>query len=53
MERTKKVEPLINDAKDIERRKQLVTVAHNELNNVWIKGKKLKTSTKINNTNLS
>ena len=50
MERTKKVEPLINDAKDIERRKQL---ENNELNNVWIKGTKLKTSTKINNTNLS
>lgn len=39
---------LIGDDKDVERRKQLSTVALNKLNNVWIKGNKLKTSTKIN-----
>ena len=33
--------------KDVERRKQLATVALYRLHNVWIKGKKLKTSTKI------
>ena len=37
----------IDDDKDTERRKQLVTVALNKLNNVWIKGNKLKNSTKI------
>ena len=35
------------DVKDVERRKQLATVSLYKLNNVWIKGKKLKTSTKI------
>ena len=43
----KKVGSLIGDEKDVERRKQLATVALNKLNNVWIKGNKLKTSTKI------
>ena len=38
---------LIDDNKDVERRKQLANVALNKLNNVWIKGNKLKTSTKI------
>ena len=47
MERSKKVGSLINDEKAVERRKQLATVALNKLNNVWIKGNKLKTSTKI------
>ena len=41
----KKVGSLIDDDKDVERRKQLATVA--KLNNVWIKGNKLKTSTQI------
>ena len=57
MERSKeKVGSLIDDAKDVERRKQLATVALYKLNKlinfihtkVWIKGNKLKTSTKIN-----
>ena len=43
----KKVGSLIDDNKDVERRKQLANVALNKLNNVWIKGNKLKTSTKI------
>ena len=43
----KKVGSLIDDDKDVERRKQLATVAPYKLNNVWIKGNKLKTSTKI------
>ena len=43
----KKVGSLIDDDKDVERRKQLATVALYKLNNVWIKGNKLKTSTKI------
>ena len=48
MERSKKiVASLINDGKDVERRKQLATVALHKLNNVWIKGNTLKTSTKI------
>ena len=47
MERSKKVGSLIDDDKDVERRKQLATVALYKLNNVWIKGNKLKTSTKI------
>ena len=47
MERSRKVGSLIDDDKDVERRKQLATVALYKLNNVWIKGNKLKTSTKI------
>ena len=47
MERSKKVGSLIDDDKGVERRKQLATVALYKLNNVWIKGNKLKTSTKI------
>ena len=47
MERTKKVGSLIDDDKDIERRKQLAAVALYKLNNVWIKSNKLKTSRKI------
>ena len=47
MERSKKVGSLIDDDKDVERRKQKATVALHKLNNVWMKGKKLKTSTKI------
>ena len=47
MERSKKVGSLIDDDKDVERRKQIATVALHKLNNVWMKGKKLKTSTKI------
>ena len=43
----KKVGSLIDDDKDVGRRKQLATVALYKLNNVWIKGNKLKTSTKI------
>ena len=42
----KKVGSLIDDDRDVERRKQLETVALYKLNNVWIKGNKLKTSTK-------
>ena len=47
MERSKKVWSLIDDDKDVERRKQLANVALYKLNNVWIKGNKLKTSTRI------
>ena len=47
MERSKKVGSLIDDEKDVERRKQQATVALYKLNNVWIKGNQLKTSTKI------
>ena len=48
MERSKKkVGSLIDDGKDVERRKHLATVALYKLNNVWIKGNTLKTSTKI------
>ena len=47
MRRSKKVGSLIGDDKGIERRKQLATVALYKLNNVWIKGNKLKTSNKI------
>ena len=43
----KKVESLIDDDKDVERRKQLATVALYKLNNARIKSKRLKTSTKI------
>ena len=43
----KKVGSLIEDDKDIEKTKQLVTVALNKLNNVWIKGRILETATKI------
>ena len=49
MERSKKkkVGSLGDDYKDIERKKQLATVALYKLNNVWIKGNKLKISTEI------
>ena len=43
----KKDGSLIDDDKGIERRKQLATVALYKLNNVWVKGNKLKISTKI------
>ena len=46
----KTVESLIDDEKDVKRRKQLATVTLNKLNNVWIKllkGNKLKISTKV------
>ena len=47
MERSKKkAGSLIDDDKDVERRKQLATVALNKLS-IWIKGDKLKISTKI------
>ena len=42
MERSKKVGSLIDGGKDIERRKQLATVDLYKLNDVWIKGSKLK-----------
>ena len=45
MERSKKVESPTDDDKDVERKKQLAPVALNQLNNVWIKGNTLKTST--------
>ena len=45
--KSRKVGSLIDDDKDVERRKQLATVALYKLNNFWIKGNKLKTSTKI------
>ena len=47
MEGSKKVGSPIDDYKDVGRRKQLATVSLNKRNNVWIKVKKLKTSTKI------
>ena len=43
----KKVGSLIGDLEDVERRKQLSTVALNTLYHVWMKGNKLKTTTKI------
>ena len=47
MERSKKVGLLIDDDTVVERRKHLATVALYKLNNVWIKGNKVKTLTKI------
>ena len=38
---------LIGDLEDVERRKQLSTAALNKLYHVWVKGNKLKTTTKI------
>ena len=38
---------LIGDLEDVERRKQLSTAALNKLYHVWMKGNKLKTTTKI------
>ena len=43
----KKVESLVDDVEDVERREQQATVALSKLNAVWIKGRKLKTSTEI------
>ena len=43
----KKVGSLIDDEKDLERRKQFLTMALYKLNHLWIKGNKLKISTKI------
>ena len=43
MERSRKVGSLIENDKDVEIRKQLATLALHKLNNVWIKGNKLKT----------
>ena len=42
-----KVSSLIGDLEDVERRKQHSTAALNKLNHVWVKGNKLKTTTKI------
>ena len=42
----KKVGSLIGDLEDVERRKQLSTAALNKLYHVWMKGNKLKTTTK-------
>ena len=47
MERGKKVGSLIDDDKDVARRKQLAIVAVKKINYVWIRDKILKTSTKI------
>ena len=47
MKEFKKVGSLIDDDKDVERRKQPAIVTLYKLNNVWTKGNKLKTSTKI------
>ena len=47
MGRSKKVGLLIDDDKDLERRKQLATVALYKLYKAWIKANKAKTSTKI------
>ena len=47
MEGNKKVGSLIDNDKGVERRKQLATAALYKLNNVWMIGKKLKTSTKV------
>ena len=46
----KEVGSLIADDKDVERRKQLATVALYKLNDVWIKGKK--PQLKLNYTSL-
>ena len=43
----KKVGSLIRDLEDVERRKQLSTAALKKLYHVWMKGNKLKTTTKI------
>ena len=37
----------MDDDKAVDRRKQLATVALYKLNNIWIKGNKLKISSKI------
>ena len=47
LENAKKVGSLIVDLEDVERRKQLSTAALNKLYHVWVKGNKLKTTTKI------
>ena len=47
MERSTKVGSPVDDDKGVERRKQLATVVLYKFNKVWIKGSKLKTSTKI------
>ena len=47
LENAKKVGSLIGDLEDVERRKQLSTAALNKLYPVWMKGNKLKTTTKI------
>ena len=43
----KKVGSLIGDSQDVERRKQLSSLALNKLNHLWTRGSKLKTLTKI------
>ena len=43
----KKVGSLIGDLEDVKRRKQLSTAALNKLYHVWMKGNKLKATTKI------
>ena len=44
---TKKVGTLIGDEEDVERRKGLSTAALAKLQNVWIKGDKIKRKTKL------
>ena len=44
---TKKVGTLIGDEEDIERRKRLSTAALAKLQNVWVKGDKIKRKTKL------
>ena len=46
-ENAKKVSSLIGDLEDVERRKQLSTAVLNKFHHVWVKGNKLKTTTKI------
>ena len=43
IERSKKVVSLIDDDKDVERRKELATLAVNKFINVWINGNEIKT----------
>ncbi|GFR86612.1 very-long-chain enoyl-CoA reductase [Elysia marginata] len=45
--KVKKVDSLIDDNEDIERRKQLSSTALSRLNNLWLKDNKIKTATKI------
>ena len=47
MEKFKEVGSLIGDHEDVERRKQLSIAALNKLSQVWIKGRKLKSQTKV------
>ena len=47
IKKCKKAESLIGDDKEVERRKQLATVALNKANSIWIKCNKVGTSKKI------